>query len=475
MESILTKPCSSCKPNLLVTPEDHAAVLHPFVEGNMGLVTVAHHDGRRWVEQHVPIPELPYAVRFLAGAPASYLSQHRFRGPRRITHLWQLGALWADLDYHKVSAWQGQDPQYVYDFALDLLADAGIPAPTFAIATGRGLALVWLHHAVPRGALPRWNACQNVIFQTLRPLGADPAAIDAARVLRLVGSVNERSGKKVIAISPVGHIWDFDALADEILPLTRNALSALRIQRATRGVLTPHQRANPPRQGLSIASLWEGRLTDLQTLLDLRWWGTLPPGQRDTWLFLAVTAMSWLVDPQMLQREAWALAKQVAGWSGREAATRLHAIVKRAHMAAQGQHVEWQGHPIDPRYRFRNETIIEWLHITPEEQRHLRIVIDRDEKRRRHRETERQRKRHVGETRQSRAEYLASAVTNKREEAIKLKEQGMPTAAIARTLGVSRQRIQQYLKQGCKGSVPLYGGVASAKAFRTGSPEGLED
>jgi hypothetical protein len=53
-------------------------------------------------------------------------------------------------------------------------------------------------------------------------------------VLRLVGTVNRRSGSVVEAILPVNQVWDFDALADEILPLQRAELVALRLERARR-------------------------------------------------------------------------------------------------------------------------------------------------------------------------------------------------------------------------------------------------
>lgn len=467
MALIVPNAIPARKPGTLITPEDHAAILHPWVDGNMGLITIAQRETQRWHEQRVPIKELAFAVRALAGAPASYLSQHRFKGPRKIAHLWQLGALWADLDYHKIPEWQGKDPRWIFEAAVELLADARIPVPTFAVATGRGLALVWTHHAVPRGALPRWNACQRVLYQTLKPLGADRAALDAARVLRIVGSVHERSGQTVTAISPVGHTWDFDALADEILPLTRGELTDLRIQRATRRAKTPREADKPSRPAFSVASLWEGRLTDLQTLLSLRWWGELPPGQRDTWLFLAITAMSWLAEPQLLQREAWALAKQAGGWDEREASARLQAIFRRAQQAAKGEQIEWRGQSIDPRYRFRNETMIEWLGITPEEQRQMRVLISPDEARRRERERKQEQRRAAGT--QTREDYLAQATAvDKREHALVLKAKGMATAAIARELGVSRTRVQQYLKDGCKGSVALYGGETSGGTSGTG-------
>jgi hypothetical protein len=40
----------------------------------------------------------------------------------------------------------------------------------------------------------------------------------------------------------------------------------------------------------------------------------------------------------------------------------------------------------EPRYQFRNETLIEWPEITPEEERKLKTIISGDERRRRDRE-----------------------------------------------------------------------------------------
>ncbi len=80
-------------------PEEHAAILHPYADGVQGLVTVARRDQRGWHETRLKVPELPWAVRELAGAPEVYLSQNRFKGPRKIAHLWQLDALWVDLGF----------------------------------------------------------------------------------------------------------------------------------------------------------------------------------------------------------------------------------------------------------------------------------------------------------------------------------------------------------------------------------------
>jgi hypothetical protein len=410
-------------------------VLHPA--GSIGLVTVARRINGRWREQRFPAEALPDVVALCARTPDAYLSQNRFRGPRQIVHLLALDALYVDLDYQYVDDYAQWRPEGILDLVYETLADSRIPAPSYAVATGRGLALVWLHEPVPRGALPRWRACQRKLYQVLTPLGADRAALDPARVLRVVGSENPKAERVVRALTPVGHIWTFDGLADEILPITRATLHDLRIQRALRAAETASERKTRPPQGFTAATLWEARLSDLQRLRELRTWGQLPPGHRDSWLFLAGVAMSWLAEPFLLRRELLSLARQVGGWDDREAVSRMQAIFKRARMAREGQTIEWQGVPIDPRYHFRTETILEWLTITEEEQRQLTTLIGENEAK--HRDRQRHRK-HT-----DRATYLAQA-EQRRLEALQRRAQGQSLRQIARALDVTEGAVRYMLR-----------------------------
>lgn len=422
------------RPGTIQGPADHARVLHP---AGPGLVTVARRTKGRWIETRYPVAAVPDIVEELARTPDVFLTQNRFKGPRRITYLTALDALWVDLDFHMVPEHAAKAPAAVLELVWWILEDARIPAPNFALSTGRGLAAVWLHEPVPRAALPRWRACQRRLQSVLQPLGADRAAIDPARVLRVVGTTNSKAQRLVTAITPVKAAWDFDPLADEILPLTRAEVTDLRTQRARRRAQKPRDEKIRPPQGFNAATLWEARLTDLQRLLDLRWWGTLPPGQRDTWLFVASVAMSWLAEPFLLRREVMSLAKQVGGWDEPEAATRLQAVFKRARMAAQGHLVEWNGQKVDPRYRFKTETILEWLQITSEEQAQLATLVSADVVR------ERDRQRHRKSM--DRETYLAQAA-DRRAEAIRLRAKGHSLREIASTLGVSVGAVQYMLR-----------------------------
>jgi hypothetical protein len=323
------------------------------------------------------------------GAADTYISQQRFFGWRKIAQLKELSAAYVDLDYQRTSL-AGHSAEAVAEAVLARLEHHTLPTP-WLIGTGRGLLALWPHGAVPRAALPRWQAVQAHLAKTLHGFGADKRALDAARVFRLVGSRNSRNWQPVRLIhQPSTERWDFDDLAHEVLPVSRDELVSLRAERAKRRA--NRQSAPGPQKRLTAASLWETRLTDLQKLRHHRWFGPLPPGTRDTWLFLAATAMSWLSPPAVLRREVFALAQEVGGWDEREAKQRFATVLDRAHRAARGETVSWRGHNVDPRYRFKAETIVEWLEIEPAEMRqaNLRSLItpdiDRERKRQRMRQ-----------------------------------------------------------------------------------------
>jgi hypothetical protein len=422
------------------TPYEHGELVHGSAKG---LVAIAHKtEGERWREQVRSVEVALEILRGCRGRENIYLSTQRFRGRRRIAYLLSLSELYADLDYYRKPGLVGADPYRVLELALKALKRAELPDPSLSISSGRGLYLLWLHGPIARSALPRWASCQREICKALAHLGADALALDAARVLRVVGTRHGGSGAMVEAVTPVGEISTFDQLADEILPFSRAELRDIRVQRALRRARSPSTGPQTPPEGFTSATLWEARLSDLQRLKALRWFGDPMPDFRDRWLFVAGVGMSWLAVPQVLRRELFALAREVGGWTERETRSKLHAIFRTAHEAAAGRRVEWQGLEIDPRYRMRNQTIIEALEITPEEEREMTTLISDDERRRR----DRQRKNPV----MSRQEYEGRAA-DRRSQARRMAAEGVSRQQIARALGWSKRHVQRVLNQDTRG------------------------
>jgi hypothetical protein len=417
------------------SPKHHGALVHT---GGMGSVAIAQATrAGYWRERSYPVEVALQLLNHHRGRADVYLSMQRFRGRRRVAHLLSMGSLYADLDYYRVPELSALDPRRVLDLALAALGHASMPPPTLAIFSGRGLYLLWLHSPIPRSALPRWTACQRELYEVLRSLGADRAALDAARVLRVVGTLHGETGVMVEALTPADQVRDFDRLADEILPLARGKLHDIRIQRALRAARMAQERLQAPPEGFTQATLWEARLTDLQKLRELRWFGQPMPDYRDRWMFVAGVGMSWLAVPPVLRRELYALATEIGGWTEARARSKLSAVMSRAHAAARGERVEWAGLEWDPRYRLKNQTIIELLEITYEEERELKTIISDSERRRRDRERK--------DPEMTREEYLVRA-TKRRVQARRLAAEGLQTKDIAERLGISKRAVQLALR-----------------------------
>jgi hypothetical protein len=410
----------------------------------MGTVAIGQKTARGgWRESVYPVEVAIELLNHYRGKENVYLSTQRFRGRRRIARLLSLSSLYADLDFYRFPELAYLHPYMVLELALEHLERAAIPPPTLAISSGRGLYLVWQHEHLKRSALPRWNRCQSRLVEVLENFGADAQARDAARVLRVVGTMNRE--ETVYSLLSVGEIYSFDALADRILPLTQAELHDLRVQRALRAPKRPQERLFALPKGYDQGTLWEARLSDLQRLRELRFFDSQMTDYRHRWLFLSGVAMSWLTaNPRAMQRELYELAREAGSWSEEHAAGKLASVVNRTYAAFRGQRAEWRGIELDPRYRYSNKRIIELLEITPEEEREMNTIISEDERRRRDREEKQRERREAGMM--SREQYEGRAA-ERRREAPKLRSEGRSVKEIATILGISERRVKQLLKE----------------------------
>jgi hypothetical protein len=394
-----------------------------------------------------------------AGLNDVYLSLNRFYGSRK--RLAKLSALYSDLNYYNVSEIAHMPPEGVFTLALESLEQAKIPYPSLAMFTGRGLALVWRHEPESGSARAKWERCQQSIFEALKPLGADPKSKDAARVFRLAGTYNSKSGTLVQSIfENLDDVWVFGHLADEILPLTKEQWkrhkAKLLTQNAERKAARDARRASESqrdgRKGFSSRELHQARLDDLERLLEIRGTDKLPPGNRDGWMFVVGCSMSFLMYPWSLEKELLALGRKVACWSEAETKSRMHSVIANAHSAANGETVQWKGQRRDTRYRLTNQKIIEWLEITPEEEQHLETIVSGDRKKanRRRRDRERKKKKRRSEGVRPLEEYLEETGNNKRHHRTlvkQLKAQGMSLRKIGNELGKSHTYVRNLLKE----------------------------
>jgi hypothetical protein len=436
------------------SPLAHARYLHNAGKGSvtLGQKKYGLKPPGDWKQHSYPVEELYEVVPAYSGLDDVYITHNRFYGTRAVSRLAELSALYSDLDYYKIGHLAQMPAKGVMELALETLLQARIPYPSLGVTTGRGIALVWRHEPEARSALPKWNLCQSEIYDALKPMGADPLARDAARVLRLSGTYNSRSKTLVESIfENLDYVWGFGELADEILPLTSEELEELRAQRcaekdAREARMDSERRRDANKRvrcsRFTVATLSQDRLSDLQRLVELRGLDQLPPGQRNSWMFAATISLSYLVEPQVLEREIITLGRDYAGWSERETRSRMQTAISRAHAASVGDKVEWNGQQRDPRYRLKNQTIIDMLGITPSEEKEMQVLISKDTKRQRDRERKERERRSRGA--KPRDEYLAEA-SEKRRVAHELHQQGMSLRKIGKRLGVSHTQIKRMI------------------------------
>lgn len=129
-------------------------------------------------------------------------------------HIRRLKFLYADLDtYHT----QFNNDQILMNLEENYF-NRTIPTPTYVISSGRGLYLLWRVDEHIK-ALNRWLRVQEYLFDQLREFGADRCVVtDYARIFRIPGSINSKSGRKVEIVRNSGITYTLYEIMQEFMP-----------------------------------------------------------------------------------------------------------------------------------------------------------------------------------------------------------------------------------------------------------------
>lgn len=144
-----------------------------------------------------------------------YMTLNTFiNNQRTIDSLRYLNALYIDIDCYKQNL---SKERVLYELEYKYY-NRMIPEPSLVVDSGRGLYLIWFIDPVPSMALSLWKAMQYFLYDKLKSLGADRAALDAARVLRIPGSINTKSNTTVKAIQLFYNRYTLKNLKNNYLP-----------------------------------------------------------------------------------------------------------------------------------------------------------------------------------------------------------------------------------------------------------------
>lgn len=263
-------------------------------------------------------------------------------------------------------------------------------------------------------------------------------------------------------------MYDFEVLADNVLPLTRAELETLRRVRELDYVARDiaREKTEAQRRRLTIINggaaapaarpaahlraflphqlAWD-RLDDIRTLVRVRYGDEgAPPGRRNRYVFLAACFLAHAVTVPDLAGEVAELAEQVAPtWADEELRNCISAVLPRAEASARGESVQYEGFCKDARYTWSNARLLQFLEVTRDEERGLRTIIGEAEVRARAAKRERERRQAKGAL--SLAAYQDS-LEHKRVAARLLRAQNKSFREIAAELGISSAAAHLYCK-----------------------------
>ena len=285
-----------------------------------------------------------------------YITLNTFYKPcRRLENIKELNTLFIDLDYYKTDK---TEDQVLIDLEKNYF-NQSIPIPNYVIDSGRGMYLIWLINAVPSQALPLWKAVQDYLYKQLKCFGADRQALDATRILRVPGSINSKSKTVVNILDEYEYVYDLREIQNGFLP-----------------ELKPYEKKKGRPSKINYIyrerSLYYGRIQDIIKLCELREYDL--KGHRELILFLyRYYLCSFTEDIEKALNDALELNSMF-----RQALSEREVI--RATRSAEICYLDK-----NKQYKYKNETLIELLEITEEEQKYMTIIISKEEYKRRKR------------------------------------------------------------------------------------------
>ena len=308
-----------------------------------------------------------------------------------------------------------------------------LPEPNMVIFSGRGLVLIWHIEPLPIEAMPLWRAVETFFVEQLKEVGSDTKATDPARIFRLAGSINSKNNAIVRAEYRHEHRYDIHQLQYDYLPeLSPKKLAVKKKGRKTKivrmfNVYTLH--LSRARDLAKLVELREGNINTRQNLLFLYRYFTCCFTDDPTKALDDTLSLNSEFRRPLSEREVRSATKSAErAWAARSDA-KANEIAKSFGYPGAG-------------YNMSNSDIIDWLDITPQEQRHLSSIIGKDEKRRRNTEARRKKRREEGM--KPREEYLSEAEQKRLliRNAI-VENPGMSIRSLAQLTGQSKSAIQR--------------------------------
>ncbi len=418
--------------------------------------------GRGGFRQRVyKLGQMEFVLKHCNKERDQYMSQAFFAQPnRRAINVSGITHAYVDLDVY--------DPEknsFAVDFTHDQMVtavrmfcdDEGIPQPTMIISSGRGYYLKWMwDQPLPRRLAGVFTAVLGNLVDRFAHFGSDTKCKDISRILRVVGTVNSKSGERAKILDIEEHdgqpiTYRFEEFCREVLPYTFEEIREYR--RENEKYKKIREQLDPPAKKYSTAQIkafqaykarksgisnhawtdWHWTcVEDILTLTSMRG-GVIQKGQRDIFGHLLGCNLAHVVAPGQLYHELVAYSRRILPTDYCEKELKSHAssLLSRYNDHVAGKKVEFNGKQVSPIYTYSKDRMIDMLEIERDEMKNMCALIDTREKYDRKNEKRREERRKTG---LSREEWVESVREGSAKETKPWKRLGISRASYYRKL-----------------------------------------
>jgi len=376
-------------------------------------------------------------IQRLIGQNNVYMSQNIFREKFRNNKLVsEYHSIWSDLDYYKLPGLFAQTPGQILMWLETEYFQKSIPTPNYVVFSGRGLTISWAIDPIPASRFPEWSLAQEYIYNQLKEMGADAGAKDPSRVTRIPDTINSKNGAitymKVYSYEKYDIEEIIEYMPDE--PEPDPIPEPVKKHRAKRS-------KSKITHILNERTLIYARMRDLETLQELR--GDCE-GCREIMTFLfRYWASCFYTDVELVLNQTLEFNSGFTKPLSRKEALKSTRSAEKAYNKKESESSHnaygWNG------YRYRNKTLIDMLDISPDEQKHLKTIIGKEEKLQRFNQARKNRRRNENGLTKRQQEKK-----DKQSLILELHNKGMNNTNIAKRLSISRQTVSVYLRNSVK-------------------------
>lgn len=336
-----------------------------------------------------------------------YVNKARNEYIRNQNRVTEFSLLFAELDYYKNDAYKGKSKQDMINLIHQELDKYGFPHPT-EIIVSRGLQLMWKISPIPEYRRLEWEILQKKIHRMLEKFEPDSrTTTDKVRLLRLVGTTHEKTGKNIFGYTYTDDRLLFDDLlhtycSDELdafeserqkhLEKVRKSVEKkkrdLKVISSNKTVKTPFQEDKTSVHYVGNRAFHEKYLADVKNLVIMRN-GKLS-GYRE---FICFLVRYWTLCITGSDLKAIREMEKVFTMMDIESKYTFNEIISYT-ASAKTAHDKWKKNVFHG-YNYKSTTLAEKLDLTPNEEKQMMKIMGEKEAARRAKKRDLEKKRAI--------------------------------------------------------------------------------